>query len=116
MSGGLSLMRGIEPAFSAGAHRGACGARRLALLEPDMTAGQNHTGGQTLEVPFPWSRKCFIEVIDVEDQAALRRSKATEVGEVGIAAGLHREARAWGVGKVSGHDRGRAAIKGERRL
>ena len=81
-----------------------------------MTPGQDHAGGQTLDVPFPWSGKRFIQVIDVEDQAALGRGKGAEVREVGVATGLHPEAGAWRVRQVGGHDRGGAAIKGEGRL
>jgi hypothetical protein len=82
----------------------------------DMTPGQNHASGQTLEVPFPWSGKRFIQIIDVEDQAALGRGKAAEVRKVGVTTGLHPEAGAWGLSQVGGHDRGGPAIKGEGRL
>ena len=81
-----------------------------------MTPGQDHAGGQALDVPFPWGGKRFIEIVDVEDQAALGRGKGAEVREVGIATGLHLDAGVRRVGQVGGHDRGGPAIESEGRL
>ena len=81
-----------------------------------MSPGQDHAGGQALDVPFPGRRQRFIQVIDVEDHVALGRGKAAEVREVGVPTGLHPEAGAGGVGQVGGHEHGGAAIKGEGRL
>ena len=106
----------LRHVFPVGAHRSASGARRLALRELDMTPGEDHARGQALDVPFPWSGKRLIQVIDVEDHAALGRGKGPEVRQVSVTTGLHPKAGARGVGQVGGHDRGGPAIKGEGRL
>ena len=57
----------------------------------------------------------LVEVVEVEDERALGRGEAPEVGEVGVAAELRVEADARRRGEVVGHDRRRAAVEGERR-
>ena len=46
-------------------------------------------------------REAFIQVIEVEDHAALGRGKGAEVRKVGVATGLHREAGVWRVRQVA---------------
>ena len=45
----------------------------------------------------------LVEVVDVEEQVPFGRGKAPEVAQVGVAAELDIEARAWPGGKVRGH-------------
>jgi len=44
-----------------------------------------------VDVPFPGAGQRLVEVVDVEHQAALGRAKDAEVGQVRVAARLHRE-------------------------
>ena len=109
-------MRGEAP------HRLAVGARRrqqdpppLLALEPVFAAGDREAGGEPLDVPLPWARQRLVEVVEVEDEAPVGRREGAEVGEVGVAAGLHPQARDRRRRQVGGHHRGGAAEEGERR-
>ena len=73
------------------------------------------TGGHALEVPFEGRSAGFIEVIDIEDEAAIRGSVGTEVAHVGIAADLRDDAGVGQRSEVSGHDRHSAAEEAEGR-
>jgi len=53
--------------------------------------------------------------VEVEDEAAVGRREGAEVGEVGVAAGLHAQPRHRGPRQVRRHHRGRAAEERERR-
>jgi hypothetical protein len=45
----------------------------------------------------------LVEVVDVEDQPPLRGGEQAEVGHVRVAAGLHGQTAARGVGEIGGH-------------
>ena len=81
-----------------------------------MTGGDDDAGRESLDVPLPGSRQSFVEVVDVEEDVALRRGEAAEIHKVSVAAGLHAKSGGWGRRQIGRHDRGRAAIEGERRL
>jgi len=57
----------------------------------------------------------LVEVVDVEDDAPLRRGEGAEVHQVRVAAGLHADAGAGRARQVGRHDRRRAAVEGEGR-
>ena len=75
------------------AHGGAHGARRIAFEQADLAAGDDHAGGQALEVPLPGRRQGLVEIVDIEDDAALGRGEAAEVRQMGVATGLHANPR-----------------------
>jgi hypothetical protein len=51
--------------------------------------GDLQARGQALDIPFPRRGMGLVEVVDVEDQAALRGCEYSEVAQVGVAAGLN---------------------------
>ena len=81
-----------------------------------MTGGDDDAGSQPLDVPLPWPRQGFVEIVDVEEDVALRRGETAEIHEMGVAAGLHAKTGRRCRGQIRRHDRGRAAVEGERRL
>ena len=105
-----------------GAHRGAValhgGQGRLAALacrEPVVPSGHDEAGSQPLDIPFEGPGQGLVEVVDVEDQAALRRGVGAEVGQVRVAAQLGSQPRRRGGRQVGGHHQSRAPVEGERR-
>ena len=62
-----------------------------------IAAGEYKARGQTLQIPFPWSGKCFVEVVDVDDHSPFRSGECTEVAKMAIATCLHCASRllAW---------------------
>ena len=82
--------------------------------EPVAAGGYLHAGGQPLDVPFPRAGRRLIEVVDVEDQAALGGAEDAEVRQVRIPARLHRQPGHRSMGKVAGHRQRRAAVERER--
>ena len=69
---------------------------------------------EALEVPFERSRQRLVEVVGVEHEVALGRRVGAEVGEVGVAVELHREAGRRGGREVLGHDPGGSPEERER--
>ena len=66
-----------------------------ALLggEPVLAPGYLQARGEPFDVPLPRAGQGLVEVVDVEDQAPLRRAEDAEVRQVRVTAGLHRQAR-----------------------
>ena len=60
--------------------------------------------------------KRLVEIVDVEDEPALRRGKAAEIHQMAVAAGLHMDAGRRRLRQIGGHHAGGAAVEGERRL
>ena len=81
-----------------------------------MMGGDDDAGREPLDVPLPGSGQSFIEVVDVEEDVALRRGEATEIHKMSVATGLYTKSGRRGRRQIGRHDRGRAAIEGERRL
>ncbi len=104
------------------AHRLAVGANhgpddlhpRLAP-QAVFAGGDREAGAEALDVPLPRPGQRLVEVVEVEDEAPVGGGEGAEVGEVGIAAGLHAQARDRGPRQVGSHHRGGAAVEGERR-
>ena len=84
-------------------------------LEAAFAGGDREAGGEPLDVPLPGPRQRLVEVVEVEDEAAVGRREGAEVGEVGVAAGLHPQPRDRGPRQVGRHHRGGAAEEGEGR-
>ena len=63
-------------------------------LDAKLAAGDDETRRETLEVELEWPRERFVEVVDVEEQVALRRGEQSEIRHVCVAAELDRDARA----------------------
>lgn len=40
-----------------------------------ISSGNHEAHRQSLQIPFPWGGMGFIEVVEIEDQVALRRGK-----------------------------------------
>ena len=85
------------------------------LLEAIVTTRHDEARGESLDVPLPGRRQRFVEIVDGEDHAPLRRGEPAEIGEVRIPAALHADP-AHGRGReVARHREGRSAVEGERR-
>ena len=82
--------------------------------EPVVPPGDFQAGRQPLDIPLPRAGQRLIEVVDVEDKAALGRAEDAEVRQVRIGARLHGQPGHRGGGQVSGHRQRRAAVVGER--
>ncbi len=95
-----------------GAARGRAALGRGEAVGPP---GEHEAGGEALEVPLERARQRLVEVVDVEQERALRRGEHPEVHEVGVAAELHRQRRPRQRGQVHRHHGGGAAEEGERR-
>ena len=91
-------------------HRGP-----VLALEAVVAGGDLEARGEPLEVPLPGPGQRLVEVVEVEDQPPVGGGEDAEVGEVGVAAHLHPQARGRGRGEVGGHHRRGAAVEGERR-
>ena len=86
-------------------------ARELAGACRDLEAGT-----ETLDVPLERSDARLVEIVDVEDQAPVRRGETTEIRQVRVTTRLHPQTGIRGGGEVGGHDHGGATVEGERRL
>ena len=60
-------------------------------------------GDESLDVPFPRRGECLVEIIQVEDEASLRRSVDSEIRQMGIAARLHNQATRRSSCQIAGH-------------
>ncbi len=106
----------VDHPFTVGAHRVRRRLRRLAVGQTEMLGGDDDAGGQPLDVPLPRRRQGLVEIVDVEEDVALRRGEPAEIHQVSVAAGLDAKPGRRGRRQVGRHHRGRAAIEGERRL
>src|SRR4051794_19777991 len=91
----------LTPVFAGGARDGGAAIARLeAAVEPcDLEAR-----GQALDVPLERAGMRLVEVVDVEDQAAVGRGEHAEVAEVRVPAELDGQIRARSGGEIAGHD------------
>ncbi len=89
----------------------AAGGRFLAVFP----SRKHETGGHALQVPFEGRGAGFIEVIDVEDEASVRRGVGAEVTYMGVAADLRDDSGVGQCGQVRGHDRRGTAKEAEGR-
>src|SRR5215212_9456454 len=70
--------------------------------------------GEAFYVPLPRPVQGLVEVVEVEEQGALRGGVRTEVQEVGVAAELGLDAGLRGAREIVGHDDGRSPQERER--
>ena len=84
-------------------------------LQAQLAAGDRDARREPLDVPLPGTAGGLVEVVDVEDQLAVRCREAAEVRQVRVPAQLDRQARVRRLGEVGRHQRGRAAEERERR-
>ena len=73
------------------AHRGEHDSALRVEVKLVVARGNEDADGQALDVPLPRTGQGLVEVVDVEDEAALGRCVEAEVREVGVAATLHIE-------------------------
>ena len=88
----------------------AFGVSAVAVSSSDLEARR-----EPLDIPLERAGKRLVEVVQVEDEIALRGGEAAEVREVGVAAELHLEAARRQAREVVRHHRRGAAEEGEGR-
>jgi len=81
----------------------------------DVVAGEDERRRQAQDIPLEGSGIGLVEVVDVEDDAAIRGREHPEVRQVGITAELRDEAAVRPGGEVAGHHGGAAPVERERR-
>ena len=59
-----------------------------------MMCGSDDAGRQPFDVPLPRGRQRFVEIVDVEEDIALRGREAAEIHEVSVAAACTRSPEA----------------------
>ena len=91
----------------------ARGVSAEARLRARLAPGKQETGGEALDVPLEWAADGLVEVVDVEDEAAIGRGEGTEVADVGVAAELGVDAGVGAEGEIAGHDGHRSAKESE---
>ncbi len=99
--------------FTVRAHAVDRGRPRVLVLELPVAPGHCKTCRQPLDVPLPRCGQRFVEVVDVEDEVALRRGERAEVQQMTIAAGLYPQAGGRRGGKIVRHQRGGTAQERE---
>ena len=86
---------------------GKCRVVEGYLRKSIAPASDEDTRGKAFDIPLPWTNGCLVEVVDVEEQAALRRGVQPKVGQMGVTTDLRLNARRRCCGQVFGHhDRG----------
>ena len=65
---------------------------RIGFPQPVVVSGNDEARGQSFDIPLPRGGKRLVEVVDVEDEAALGSREPAEVQQVTIAAGLDANA------------------------
>ncbi len=65
-----------------------------------VARGDHEACGQSFQVPFPRAERDFIEIVEVEDELALRRREAAKVHQMRVAANGHGQARVRYLAKV----------------
>ena len=94
------------------------GARRRgsgAFFGAGLAPGEDEAGGHALDVPLEGAADGLVEVVDVEDEAAVGRGEGAEVADVGVAAELGEDAGVGAEREVAGHDGNGAAKEAEGR-
>jgi hypothetical protein len=76
-----------------GMHRGAIaleectrGVAAEAVLRARLAASEDDAGGEALDIPLEWAADGLVEVVDVEDEAAVGGGEGPEVADVRVAA------------------------------
>jgi hypothetical protein len=69
-----------------------------------MATRDDDAGSEPLQIPFPRSGKGLVEVVDVENDVALRRREPSEIQQVGVASGLHDYSGPRSMRQIGRHD------------
>jgi hypothetical protein len=85
-----------------------CGA-----FDAGFPARKDEAGSEALEVVLEGTADGFVEVVDVEDEAAIGGGEGSEVEDVGVAAELGGDAGVGMAGEIGGHDGDGAAEEAE---
>ena len=80
-----------------------------------VAARDREAGGEPLDVPLERAGQSLVEVVDVEDEPALRRGERPEVGQVRVSAELNAKPGCGSRRQVCGHRQCSPAVEGERR-
>ena len=81
---------------------------RIDIASPDRPGGHRAARGQPLHVPLPRRGQGFVEVVDVEGEAAVGCRVRAEVQEMRVAARLHVDAGLRGPREIPRHHHRRA--------
>ena len=81
-----------------------------AVSSADFDAGQ-----EAFDIPFPWSRKRFVKVVQIEDQSSFRAAENSEVRDMRITAVLHPDAGGRRFRQIVRHDDRGTPIERKRR-
>src|SRR5215203_1018384 len=76
------------------------GVAAIRGVEAVVAAGHHEARGEALDIPLPGSRQGLVEVVEVEEQGALRGGVRPEVQQVGVAAQLGLDAALRGAREV----------------
>jgi len=75
-----------------------------STADAGFAAGEDNGRGQALDVPLEGAADGFVEVVDVEDEAAVRACVGAEVEDMGVSAELGEQAGVGLAGEIGGHD------------
>ena len=94
----------IRHSFTVRAHGLRRRLRRRAVGQVDMMSGDDDAGREPLNVPLPGRRQGFVEIVDVEEDVALRRRETAEIHQVSVAAGLYAKSGRRGQCQIGRHE------------
>lgn len=89
---------------------------RGRFLVAGFAACENKRCSHALEIPFERRTDSLIEVVNVEDEAAIGGSEGAEVAYMGVSTDLGIDAGVGNEGEIGSHDGSRSAEESERRL
>ena len=109
-------LRGVLPhRLAVGAADRAIDDRALLDVEAAIASGDREARHQPLDVPLKRPGQRLVEVVDIEDEAAIRSRVDAEVRQVRVTAQLGKQARPRHAREVGGHHVRRAAVERKRR-
>src|SRR5215211_4312111 len=111
----LSHLRELGHPLPVGGHGRLRGLAAIGCVEAVFSASDHEARGEAFDVPLPRPGQGLVEVVEVEEQGALRGGIRPKVQKVGVAAKLSLDAGLRGASEVLGHDDGRPPHEGERR-
>ena len=86
------------------------------FLVARLASGKDDGCGHAFEVPLEGAADGFVEVVDVEDEAAVGCGEGAEIADVGVAADLRFDAGVGDDGEICSHDGSRSTEEDEGRL
>ncbi len=76
----------------------------MGVFGSGLAPGEEDAGGHALDVPLEGTGDGLVEVVDVEDDAAIETGEGAEVADVGVSAELVEDGGVGGEGEIGGHD------------